>query len=108
MLAWWRHVMATYVLEQHHVHLLQLACEAFDEAQQARAVLAKEGMTVANASGGIRSHPAIAVERDARLAFARLVRELDLDSEPPIANRVAPPALFSNSRRARRRGSQVS
>ena len=39
----------------------------------------------------------IAVERDSRLAFARLVRELDLDTElTPDSTR--PPALHSNSR----------
>jgi hypothetical protein len=32
----------------------------------------------------------------ARLAVARLVRELDLDAEPPVPERIGPPAIFSN------------
>jgi hypothetical protein len=79
------------------LRLLQLAAEAWDRCQQARAAIAKEGMTVP--SGG-RAHPAIAIERDSRLAFARLIRELDLDAEPP-ASWSRPPALHSNRRTPR-------
>jgi phage terminase small subunit len=74
---------------------LQLAGEAWDRSQQAREAIAKEGLTVP--SGG-RAHPAIAIERDSRLAFARLIRELDLDAEPPASWRNGPPALHSNRR----------
>jgi len=45
-----------------------------------------------------RTRPEIAVERDTRLAFARLLRELDLDVDPPSSGRTAPPGLRSNRR----------
>ena len=35
-----------YVLESHHIRLLQLLCEAFDRGQEARKLLATEGLTV--------------------------------------------------------------
>jgi P27 family predicted phage terminase small subunit len=92
---WWRAVLDAYVLQQHHLRLLQLACEAWDRAQQAREVLAKDGLLVGT-EGGMRAHPCIAIERDSRLAVARLVRELDLDTEPPASDHIRPPALFSN------------
>ena len=92
---WWRTTLQSYVLEEHHLRLLQLACEAWDRCQQARETLGAEGLTV-QAEAGIRPHPCIAIERDARLAVARLVRELDLDTEPPSSERIGPPGLFSN------------
>src|SRR5262245_40432500 len=33
---WWRSVVETYILQEHHLRLLQLACEAWDEVQKAR------------------------------------------------------------------------
>lgn len=92
---WWRTTLQAYVLEAHHLRLLQLACEAWDRCQQAREVLQDEGLTVQN-EAGIKPHPCIAIERDSRLAVARLVRELDLDTEPPVPARFGPPNLFSN------------
>ena len=44
-----------------------------------------------------RSRPEIAIERDSRVAFARLIRELDLDTNSP-AESSRPPALRSNRR----------
>jgi phage terminase small subunit len=71
----------TYDLEPHHQRLLQAACEAWDRLQEAREVLRQEG-TYVEGRYGPRAHPAVAVERDSRVAFARLLRELDLDGEP--------------------------
>jgi len=45
----------------------------------------------------MRPHAAIAIERDSRLAFARLLRELDLDAAA-APERARPPALRSNRR----------
>jgi P27 family predicted phage terminase small subunit len=93
---WWELVVRDYVLQEHHLRLLQLALEAWDRCQVAREQLDREGLTVPGAEGSLRPHPCIAIERDSRLAVARLVRELDLDAEPPVSDRSAPPALLSN------------
>jgi phage terminase small subunit len=92
---WWRTTVETYVLQEHHLRLLQLACEAWDRAQEARKVLADEGLTVEGQKGP-RPHPCIAIEHAAQLTVARLVRELDLDTEPPPSDRIGPPPIFSN------------
>lgn len=89
---WWTEVVADYELEPHHLRLLTLAAESFDRATEAREMIDRDGMVIPTATGGLKSHPAVAIERDCRLAFARLVRELDLDSVPaPAATR--PPSL---------------
>lgn len=99
--AWWSSVLTEYALEQHHIRLLTLAGEAFDRATQARERIALDGLVVPTADGGLKAHPCVAIERDSRLAFARLLRELDLDCDVPRETaRLAPrpPALISNRR----------
>lgn len=84
---WWRQVASDYKLESHHVRLLTLAAEAWDRSQEARERLAADGTYIEDRFGQLRPHPAVAVERDSRLAFARLVRELCLDDDGPDAPR---------------------
>lgn len=80
--AWWRSVCGAFDLEPHHKRLLLLAAEAFDRSVQVRETLAREGCFYTDRFGCPHAHPAAALERDSRLAFARLVRQLDLDDEP--------------------------
>jgi phage terminase small subunit len=96
MKAWWRNTTADYDLEPHHLRLLELACSACDDARRA---IAENGATFRDDRGNIRAHPSVMVERDARIAFARLVRELDLDVNAPIDARSNPPGLRSNRRK---------
>lgn len=91
--AWWLATIEEYELEAHHVRLLSEAAWAWDRCQQARALVDSEGLTVIDRFGQQRPHPAIAIERDARTAYARVMRELDLDGarepdvRPPRASR---------------------
>src|SRR5262245_51111191 len=75
---WWRRVVRTWTLSEHHIRLLTLLCEAWDRGQEARAVIAREGLTAPTRDGGVKLHPAARLESDSRIAFARLLRELDL------------------------------
>jgi P27 family predicted phage terminase small subunit len=99
MAAWWRQVVEAYDLDPHHLRLLESACDAWDRMVQAREALRRDGLTVQGAQGP-KTHPAANVERDSRMAFARLVRELDLDCEAPQERAGwRPPPLRSNRRR---------
>lgn len=80
--ALWRATVSDWVLGEHHLRLLRLACEALDLAEQARVELVEHGRTtITDAAGGIRAHPATAIARDNRTLAARLLRELNLDAE---------------------------
>jgi phage terminase small subunit len=96
---WWKTVLADYDLDPHHLKLLQAAAEAWDRLQDARKAIGEHGTTYTDRFGAPRLRPECAIERDSRLAFARLIRELDLDVDPPSAG-ARPPALRSNRRRA--------
>jgi phage terminase small subunit len=95
---WFASVVAAYELEEHHLRLLTLACEAWDRCVAAReAIAAAGGMTFDDRYGCPHPRPEIAIERDSRVSFARLVRELDLDLAPPPETS-RPPGLRSNRR----------
>jgi P27 family predicted phage terminase small subunit len=80
--AWWRRIVADYVLEEHHLKLLQVAAESWDRKEQARRLLAKEGITYTDRFGQPRKRPEVSIEEQARVQFLRAVRELDLEGEP--------------------------
>ena len=87
-------------LDEHHVRLLILACECWDEGEAARKAIAKNGMTYVDRFGSPKARPEIAIARDARIGFARLVRELGLDSGnlPTVSRPYALPG--NNGRKA--------
>jgi hypothetical protein len=78
--------MAGYLIEDHMVSIVTAAAESWDRKEQARLILAKEGLTV-ECRDGRKTHPCVAIERDARLAYLRAVRELCLSAEDPDENR---------------------
>jgi len=79
----WQSVVRDYELQEHHVKILTAACESLDRATEARLAVDKQGAFFTNRHGEIKPHPGLAVERDSRALFSRLVRELSLDSELP-------------------------
>lgn len=91
---WWLAVVTEWTLEEHHVRLLTLAARSWDEAEAAQELIRTEGLIVKQPSGALRPHPAVRVGQEARAMFARLLRELDLDVDPPKAS-ARPPALRS-------------
>ena len=84
--AWWKQVVPEYDLESHHLRLLTKACEAWDRSDEAREAIAKHG-SVLKTDLVRPARPEIAIERDSRLAFARLVRELGIDVAQPVESR---------------------
>lgn len=80
---WWESVAADFDLEPHHLRLLTLAAEAWDRTQEAREALAEHGTVFLDRFDQPKARPEVAIERDSRIAFARMLRELALDVEAP-------------------------
>jgi P27 family predicted phage terminase small subunit len=85
--ALWRSIVADFALETHHLSILERACEALDRMREAQAAIAKDGAYVTDRYGSPKAHPALAVERDSRIAHLRAIRELGLDLEAPATSR---------------------
>lgn len=77
--ALWGDVVATWPLESHQLRLLEEACVALDRSAEAREAIERDGAFVTDRFAQLKAHPGVAVERDARIAAARLFRELNLN-----------------------------
>ena len=75
-------VADAYVLEPHHQKLLIEAAWQLHRCEQARAAIAKGGVTAKDRFGIEQPRPEIKIERDAALAYLRLRREMNLDAVP--------------------------
>jgi phage terminase small subunit len=88
---WFLSVMANYQMEPHHVRLLTAACECWDRMQAAREAVRKHGLTMADPkTGATRARPEVNIERDSKIVFMKLLRELNLSEQPPDSR---PPKL---------------
>ncbi len=87
---WWVSVVEGWELQDHHLRLLTLAAEAWDRGELAREAIATNGMTYIDRFDAPKARPEVAIERDSRIAFARLVRELALDAGTPDSPRPPP------------------
>src|SRR5262245_2448137 len=74
---WWRKITTEWDLDDAGQLILTMALEAFDRMRGAQRVIKREGLTIKG-----RAHPATVIERDARLAMLRALRQLNLDLEP--------------------------
>ena len=90
---WWLGIASD--LEPYQLRVLTVAAEAWDRKEQARVELAANGLTFVDDRGGVRPRPEVQIEKDARIAFLRALRELrlgDID-EPDKENQIWPPVL---------------
>jgi P27 family predicted phage terminase small subunit len=93
--AWWKAIVADFELADWQHRTLTSAAEAHDRMSEARELLAAEGIVLADRFGQSRAHPAVAIERDARTAYLRAVRELALEVDGPVSSPVSarPPRI---------------
>jgi P27 family predicted phage terminase small subunit len=85
----WRELIGGRVKSPERVALFQAALEALDRADQARMILAKEGLTFETENTGtVHVHPVAKIEKDARAAFARIWSQLALHWNYDIDGRI--------------------
>ncbi|MHA6297851.1 P27 family phage terminase small subunit [Devosia sp. CAU 1758] len=96
---WFTSVLADYDMDPHHIRLLTLAGEAWDRGQAAREIIDRDGMTFDDRFGQPKARPEVGIERDSRIGFARLLRELALDVEGPTETPRGPRTADYGSRR---------
>jgi phage terminase small subunit len=78
---WITSLKKRYVLEDYRERLFILAGGAWDRAQQARRIIAKEGSIQTDRFGQKKAHPSIQIEALSMLNFAKLLRETGIDLE---------------------------
>jgi hypothetical protein len=84
----WEAATSDFLIDAPGLELLRLAAEALDRADEAREAIERDGPYQRDRFDNVMPHPALGVERDSRLAAARLIRQLGLTdppSLPPIA-----------------------
>jgi P27 family predicted phage terminase small subunit len=79
---WYEEIYKEFNLESAQEKLLEAACDSWDRMIQARKGIKDHGLTFVDRHGSRKPSPEISIERDSRLAFARLVRELSISSAP--------------------------
>jgi phage terminase small subunit len=79
--ALWRSIHARYVFDDHEEKTLRLALEALDRANQTRRALKRHGLVYLDRFGAPHARPEVAIERDARASWLRLMGALDLPAE---------------------------
>jgi phage terminase small subunit len=82
----WTGLVEAFEFEAAELKTLRLALEALDRSQQARRALRAKGLTYEDRFGQPHARPEVAIERDSRAAFVRIMDGLDLPTED------APPA----------------
>ena len=81
--AWWRSVREEYGIDDAAgLALLEQAALALTRAEQARELLAREGMVTRDRFDQPKPHPATIIVRDAESSFRSSLRDLRLDAEP--------------------------
>jgi hypothetical protein len=103
--SWAESVLDEFEATASQVRLVIAAAEAWDRAQQARRAISRDGAYWTDRLENLRPHPGLAVERESRAAFARIVGQLGPDAADDPEERRRPSTPGPNPRaRARARG----
>lgn len=75
---WIKKVLSEYEFSQTDLSTLFMAGECLDRLKQVRERIVKDGLQVPDRFGIMKAHPLCAVERDNRLTFVRINKQLGI------------------------------
>lgn len=75
----WDDVVRDYTLADWQLAVLETACSAKHLEAKCVAIIEAEGMTVQTGQGMVRARPECTILRDARAAFLRACKDLNLE-----------------------------
>lgn len=78
--------------DSHDFRRLDLASHCLDRIASCHEVIEAEGVFIKDRFEQKKEHPAVKCERDQKVVFCRIIRELNLDIEQGKASR--PPSLY--------------
>ena len=80
----WKQIQVEYEIDDSQgLELLNEYARSWDEAQEARAYIAKHGAVVINETTGVhRANPACSILKEATSRMLRCLQQLQLDVEP--------------------------
>lgn len=82
-ISWWKKLFDEYqITDNAGLLLLEQALRSFDRAEEARALIDKEGAVIRDRFNQPRQHPACQVERDNRAAVVKTLAALGIDGGP--------------------------
>ncbi len=81
---WYHAITRRYILKPQHLKLLLAGAENLDIITECREILAREGLTFLDRFQQPTARPEVAILRDSKRAFARLLGELNLPGDPAL------------------------
>lgn len=85
---WMNRIIATYVLDENHLRILELCGMAWDRALEAKETVDRQGPYFLDRFGQTRSHPGIDIEMRAMTVFVKTLREIGFDLEDAPESRL--------------------
>jgi P27 family predicted phage terminase small subunit len=75
----WARIAGEFSLAPHALSVLEGGCRMADRAQQARAIIDREGLTTLDNRKNIKQHPAVEIERQSLAALQRALKTIGVD-----------------------------
>lgn len=75
---WAQNIIKAFDFDEHELQAVWMAANCLDRIASAQGEIAVHGAVVENRYHELKTNPAVVIERDNKILFARLCRELNL------------------------------